>query len=95
MLFRELASNETYVVPIETIQLRTLDEIPDKNEAKNVNVFAIRTEGKRIPGREIVQYLSIGEFLNDSSTAKMAQLIFPFEWAILTISAYPSLPQPF
>ena len=63
LLFRELASNDTNNVPIESIQLRTLDEVPDKNGAKDVNVFAIRTEGKRIPGREIVQYLSIGEFL--------------------------------
>ena len=46
---REFASDESDVQP---------QDIRTSNAAEKVKVFSIRTEGKRVPGRQVVIYIS-------------------------------------
>ena len=60
LVLRELATNDTFFVSAQDIiaaqDARTTNEV---DETKDVKVFSIRTEGKRIPGKEVVIYVFI------------------------------------
>lgn len=60
LVLRELATNDTFFVSAQDIiaaqDARTSNEV---DETKDVKVFSIRTEGKRIPGKEVVIYVFI------------------------------------
>ena len=60
LVLRELLTNDTFFVSAQDIiaaqDARTTNEV---DETKDVKVFSIRTEGKRIPGKEVVIYVFI------------------------------------
>ena len=60
LVLRELATNDTFFVSAQDIiaaqDARATNEV---DETKDVKVFSIRTEGKRIPGKEVVIYVFI------------------------------------